>query len=145
MSPACHCKTKSNLLPIWEKLEGQGPALAISRACADAASVMHLAHEQGWRRVLNGTVPTLAHKDTKASAHVHPCTLTVHKTCLKPACVMRIYLGELLSEGCPTFPHGALDIPHDETVLVVQELYAYLCDLHRSHISSCQVHLVPLS
>ena len=58
---------------------------------------------------------------------------------------MHIYLGELLSERCPTFPHRALDIPHDETVLVIQELYAYLCNLHRSQDIGCQVRQVPLS
>ena len=31
-----------------------------------------------------------------------------------------------------TLAHGALDVPHDQTVLVVQELHAHLCDLPRS-------------
>ena len=32
-----------------------------------------------------------------------------------------------------TFPHWALHIPHDETVLVVQKLHADLCDLHMTN------------
>ena len=64
MSPASQCKIRSDQSPIWEKVDGQGPALAASRACADAASVMHPAHEQGWKRGLDGKVPDLAQKES---------------------------------------------------------------------------------
>ena len=72
----------------------------------------------------------LAYKGNTGFSRHASCTLTDHRTCLTLGPSAHVS-GAAALRRVPTFPHRALHIPHDKTVLVVQELHSYLCDLRR--------------